>query len=286
MGEDTENSLGKLDPEKYEIDIDGLPREIVGPWALDKQALVRKYIDISKSARKKYIGLNNAGAAYIDLFCGPGRIRVNDSPGAMPGGPLVAFSEAKKLSPFTEIHIADANERLVRAATIRLERENAPVRSETGLASDTVSKVIAKLNPAGLHFAFLDPYNLQALPFSVLEKLARLRRIDILVHISAQDLQRNLRRNFDRENSPLDQFAPGWRGKVDFSSSDDLVIRGKILEHWRSLLKGLGMDTAEAGQLITGTGNQRLYWLALIAKNPLALEFWQKITDNKQQKLL
>jgi hypothetical protein len=58
-----------------------------------------------------------------------------------------------------------------------------------------------------------------------------------------------------------------------------LEIRGKIFEHWRMLLKGIGMDTAEAAELVSGSRNQPLYWLAFAARHSRALEFWEKIQN-------
>jgi three-Cys-motif partner protein len=127
--------------------------------------------------------------------------------------------------------------------------------------------------------AFLDPYNLRALPFDVLRKLAALERMDILVHVSIQDLQRNLRQYINEgEGSPLDAFAPGWRAKVDTTRQDNLV-RAKLYEHWRSLIAGLGMGTAEVAEKVSGPQNQPLYWLAFAARHQRALEFWEKIRD-------
>jgi hypothetical protein len=42
---------------------------------------------------------------------------------------------------------------------------------------------------------------------------AGLNRIDMLIHVSVHDLQRNLRRYANREDSTLDRFAPGWRDR-------------------------------------------------------------------------
>src|SRR5207249_4862096 len=84
----------------------------------------------------------------------------------MHGSPLAAWFEALRTNTgFTQVHIADADSRLVAATVERLRRENAPVYSETGPAEVTVDRIIPKLNKSGLHFAFLDPYNLGALPF-------------------------------------------------------------------------------------------------------------------------
>ena len=134
-----------------------------------------------------------------------------------------------------------------------------------------------QLDPYGLHFAFLDPFNLGSLAFEIIGKLATLQRIDLLLHVSAMDLQMNLRQYIARERSPLDAFAPGWRDAVDVRSADDNLIRGKVLEYWRTLLKSAGLTTAETHELVVGSGNQRLYWLAFAAKHELALEFWEKI---------
>lgn len=83
-------------PNKYETDEDGLPREIVGRWVEDKHARLQKYIGISRAVRKKFIGPGKAGATYIELYCGPGRVRVEGSPEVLPGSPLVAWGEAVK----------------------------------------------------------------------------------------------------------------------------------------------------------------------------------------------
>jgi hypothetical protein len=54
-----------------------------------------------------------------------------------------------------------------------------------GAAELTAREIVERLNPYGLHFAFLDPYNLDDLPFTVIESFSRLKRIDMLIHVSA-----------------------------------------------------------------------------------------------------
>jgi three-Cys-motif partner protein len=188
---------------------------------------------------------------------------------------------------FTQIHVADPNPRLLEAVDARLKRIHAPVFAESGPAKETVDRVISKLDSYALHFAFLDPYNLGALPFEVIRKLSGLKRMDILIHISIQDLQRNLQRYIEKQNSPLDIFAPGWRTHVDVSRPHEL-IRPKFLEYWRNLLKAEGMATTETAELVVGSKNQRLYLLAFAARHARALEFWEKIRGEagNQQPLL
>jgi three-Cys-motif partner protein len=83
-----------LDPDKYEPDEDGLPRELVGAWAKDKYLRLSKYVDISRSVRRGFIGAGKGGATYIELFSGPGRIRIRDTSEVTHGSPLVAWAEA------------------------------------------------------------------------------------------------------------------------------------------------------------------------------------------------
>lgn len=273
----------------YELDEDGYIREIVGPWVQDKHVRLARYIGISRSVRAKFIGKGKAGATFIDLYSGPGRVRVRGGTQAIHGSPLVAWYESiNGNSAFTQVHVADGNPQLSKAVDARLKRIDAPVYAEIGPAIETVDKIVPKLDPYALHFAFLDPYNLGDLPFDIIRKLAGLKRMDILIHVSIQDLQRNLQRYIENRNSPLDNFAPGWREHVDITRGPKLV-RAKILEYWRGLLKAEDMVTTETAELIVGSKNQRLYLLAFAARHARALEFWEKIrsvNDDPQLSLL
>jgi three-Cys-motif partner protein len=273
------NDFG-LDPKKYELDEDGFPRELVGAWVREKHERLKKYIDISRAVRRKFIGRGKAGATYIDLFCGPGRVRVEGTGEIMAGSPLIAWTQSvAHKTQFSAVYVSDANVTLSQSAASRLNALSAPVSVDTGLAEEVVERIIPRLNPYGLHFAFLDPFSLGALPFSVIHRLAMLERMDILIHVSTQDLNRNLKRYVKRTDSPLERFAPGWRNAVGDLGRSDVQIRGKIFEHWRTMLKGIGMETAEAAELISGSKKQPLYWLAFAARHRTALEFWEKIRN-------
>ena len=272
-------SPAPLDPEKYEQDEDGMLREIVGPWAREKHERVKRYSKISGAVRKKWYKRGRAGATYIELYCGTGRVRIDDTGEVAYGSPLVAWHESvADCSAFTQIHIADADQRLVHAAEHRLKATRAPVYVEVGTAAQTVDRVIAKLNKYALHFVFLDPYNLGSLPFEVIRKLATLERMDILIHVSVQDLNRNLRRYLGKKDSPLERFAPDWQVGLDVRRPDQ-YLRWKFMEHWRSLIKGEGMRTTEVAELVTAERKQPLYWLAFAARHDRALEFWEKIRN-------
>jgi len=176
-------------------------------------------VDITRATRRKWIQQSGC-ATYIDLFCGTGRAVIRGTSEKIDGSPLVAFKSARDGGvPFSEIHIADASEESCRAAESRLRALGASPIMHIGEAERTAREIVERLNPHGLHFAFLDPYKLEPLSFSVIETFARLKYIDILIHVSVHDLQRNLDLYAKLTDGPLDRFAPGWRASVDLKQS-------------------------------------------------------------------
>jgi len=176
-------------------DEDGLPLGDVGPWVQDKHSRLQRYIGISSSVRAKFIGPGKAGATYIDLYCGPARSLERTSSTFVDGSAIVAALTAEESGhPFSEIHIADVDPTAVRASAARLHARGitTPIYEYGGRAEDTVRQVKERLNRFALHVVFLDPFGLADLPFSVIHELSVLSRPDILVHVSAMDLQRNL----------------------------------------------------------------------------------------------
>jgi three-Cys-motif partner protein len=256
---------------------DGLPVTEVGEWALEKHDRLRRYIDIARGVRKAFVG--KAGATYIDLYSGPGRSRVHRTGQLILGSPLVAAHAAKVGgASFNEIFISDSDAVLVDAARIRLARDGFSSYTFAGRAEDTVAQIVPRLNPRGLHFAFLDPFKLDDLPFSVIEALAKLRRMDMLIHVSVLDLHRNLRLYLKEDGGPLDRVAPGWRAAIDEREADRHV-RKKFLDHWLKLIRSLDMQPSQGFELVSGSNNQPLYWLVLVARHNLAGQFWDKIRN-------
>ncbi len=174
---------------------DGLPAEEVGPWAKEKHRYLLRYVDICRATRAKYISSGRAGATYIDLFCGPGRAVVEGRGEWIDGSCVAAWKQSlASKTPFSTVYIADADEKRLGAAAERLRRVGAPVEVLNGSAIEAAHAVARCVNRAGLHFAFLDPYSFGALDFQIITDLAPLR-IDLLIHISQMDLQRNFDRN-------------------------------------------------------------------------------------------
>ena len=261
------------------LDDDGLPLDEVGPWAAEKHERLRKYVDICRAVRRKFI--QRCGAAtYIDLYCGSGRSKIRDTNEVIDGSPLVAFKCARDGGvPFSEIYIADADGERCRAAEKRIIDAGGLPIVEVGNAEVTARKIATRLNPYGFHFAFLDPNNLEDLPFSVIETLARFKHMDMLIHVSAQDLQRNLDSYAMASDSPLERFAPGWRTAINLKQSRP-ATRAAVVAYWASKIDAIGLPPSKRAPLVRArTKNQRLYWLVLVGRHERAREFWDKIQD-------
>lgn len=254
---------------------DGLPANDVGVWTTEKHNFLRLYIGISRAARRKYIGPKNAGATYIDLFCATGRARVRETGEWIDGSAVAAWKASVEGGvPFSKILISDADDEARSVCANRLKKLGAPVVEIPGDALKAAELVPQRINPHGLHFAFVDPYNLGALSFQIFSFLSSLKRIDMMVHVSAMDLQRNLEAN----PKIVEEFAPGWREHIDLSASQP-TLRANVISYWRDKVSALGTIPSAEMKLITGSKSQRLYWLLLVSKHELARRFWSKAID-------
>lgn len=264
---------------------DGLPAEYVGPWAIEKYNYLCRYVDISRGARGKFIGPGKAGATYLDLFCGPGRAKVRNGE-FTDGGCVAAWRKSVAGgAPFSQVFIADIDEVRLNAAAERLKQAGAPVTAFHGPALQTVESILKRLDPYGLHFAFLDPFSLGVLDFRIFQKLAKRKRMDILVHLSKMDLQRNLGRNLAADVSAFDAFAPGWKDAIDAAQGQQ-GIRVELINYWKTLVKNLGIAASAEMKLLKGEKDQHLYWLLLVASHTLAHRIWNTAANDDGQRRL
>src|SRR4051794_22657722 len=107
--------------DKYEIAEDGLRREIVGPWGPDKHHFLQYYVDASRAARITLGG----EPCFLDLFCGPGQVRVREEKAGMPGGAIAALhtsllAHRGQSAPFKRVMIGDLLAENVAACSTRI----------------------------------------------------------------------------------------------------------------------------------------------------------------------
>lgn len=262
---------------------DGMIADEVGSWAKEKHGCLSRYIDISRGVRKQWVSRGDSGTSYIDVFCGTGlsKIRRGDW---IDGGAVTAWKTSLEGgSPFTDVFIADRDSEKRKACAVRLRKLGAPVREINGDAIQAAKRISELVNPYGLHFAFIDPYSLEALDFQIINTLSALRHIDMLVHVSKMDLQRNAMANVKSKHLGFDAFAPGWRNAVNTAQPQN-KLRLDVFNYWRGLVANLGIWPSTEMKLITGGSNQPLYWLLMAAKHDLAGQFWKQVMDGTGQR--
>lgn len=252
----------------------------VGAWVPeDKHTYLAKYVEATRQARKKY-----ERRVYVDLFCGPGRIQVKGESRTRHGGAQIAWQHSQlDQAAFTECFIGDLSGDRASACERRLKALGAPVRSFVGPAEETVDQVIAALPIDALCLAYLDPYNLQFLSFSIIEKLAKLPRIDFAVHFSTMDLKRNVLMEFNPERARFDAAAPGWRDHIDPRS----FIRGDadeaFFDYWCSLIEGLGFKISKRMAPVRTDGNRTIYHLIFFSRHQLPNRIWGDVAQGRNR---
>jgi three-Cys-motif partner protein len=262
---------------------DGLPVMSIGSWSEEKHTALSRYIDSARKARVKW-----PYASFIDLFSGPGRVVNRDSKRITDGGVLSAWRMSQQGGvPFNELFIGDVDEESVLACEKRLVAAGASVRTYVGSASSTVEEVLAAL-PKGLHFAFLDPFSIEHLDFQIIRKLAARPNIDILIHFSVMDVQRNIGSDFKLSTSRLDAAAPGWRENLKLDAIPKHERVGAYLQYWEMLVSDLTrMQVAQSKQLFVNMNSGPLYRLIHLSRHPLAQKLWNTAArpSSRQQSL-
>lgn len=264
---------------KYEMDPDGMLRDIAGAWGKEKHNLLRAYVEITRAVRKDY-----RETAYIDLFCATGRTRWRDTDEVVDGSSLVASKAAAENGlPFRHVHVADINEGNLAACGARLRRAGITgVEEHHGPAVETVHQVVKSLDPWGLYIAFLDPFALGPLPFDVVRVLGKLKRMDLIIHISEQDMQRSAIGKHD--DDVLEAFAPGCLPAVHAAHSM-LEKKIAVLEQWKANLRDMSYKVRDDMTRVRGDQNQPLYWLAFASKSDLGKKLWGAISKSPQGSL-
>ena len=265
---------------KVEFDpVDGLMVDVVGPWASEKHQRLSEYIKLARGARANFVPpKGTGGASYIELFSASGRSLIEGTSTYIDGSPLVAYRAAHASGVrFSDLHFNDIDPIKTQALDTRIRALGGAAVVHNKPALDAIDDIVFALNPSGLHFAFLDPYNLEYLSFEIIEKLARFKHMDMLVHVSVQDLQRNLDR-YSVQGGALDKFAPGWRNRVNPNQANN-AFRAALMEYWLDEIRKLGTMPAHGVELVVGSKGQRLYWLMFVAAHDLAQKLWNAVRN-------
>jgi three-Cys-motif partner protein len=254
---------------------DGLPVQCLGPWSRDKHDYVRRYLTASGEARRRYLPPRGpGGAAFIDLFAGPGRGRLSTTGEMEDGSPLIALRQPV---PFTKLILCEMDTENLEA----LKQRTAAARVSTvlvpGDCNATIDQVAAETPKYGLNVGLVDPYNLEVLSFSTIGRLAAFQRMDLIVFFPIGEIRRNIERNRATYIEYLDRALGTNEWQPVVKTKRDVT---KLIGIFRRQLETRFGYTA--GQVRTAAirneKNVALYHLIFASKHSRGDAIWDSVT--------
>lgn len=267
----------KLKNENCEVPdpLDGLPDQSVGAWSRRKHARLSEYLQATWAARANYLEpKGRGGAAFVDLFAGPGRVRVWDSPTTEEGSSLIALGH--RPAPFTRVIMCELNADNARALRARTAADRRAIVIE-GDCNERVGDVVDLVPPHGLNLAFFDPFGAKTFHWQTLERLAAVRRMDLLIHFPTLTIKRNLFNDTAPEFHQTVTAMLGtdaWKQRVRKASEVHRLI--DVLQERLSAV-GYSERRVKTMQIVNDT-NGVLYHLVFASKDPLGTKLWESIS--------
>ena len=145
-----------------------------------------------------------------------------------------------------------------------------------------------------LNLAFLDPEGLEV-EWQTVEKLASLKRMDLIINFSTSGITRNAGQLVEREEDTIiDRFfgTRDWRSvyKQAYSGGNS-VVRRELIDFYLSRLKDMGyVQTRRQKNPEKEFKNQRniqIYTMIFASKHDLGIKFWNSaVQEVRQPKLM
>lgn len=254
----------------------------VGRWVPEEKHLyLTRYLNATREAQKKF-----KQRVLLDPFCGPGRIQVEGESFIRDGGSVAAYRQSVASgAPFTRVLVGDIDAERARANELRLVAAGASVQSFVGPANRTVDAMIEVVPFGALVLAYIDPYNLEYLSFSIIERLSKLKFVDFAVHFSLMDLTRNIDMELDPKRDRFDHALPGWRSAAPTDALSKSSLPGWFFDAWCKAVAELGFKISGQMPLITDGKGRSIYRLVFFSRHPLPDRIWNDIARSRNLNL-
>lgn len=244
----------------------------VGAWVPEqKHRLLCEYLNATRHAWAKW-----PSRVFIDPFAGPGRIQVKGESFTREGGAVRAWKTLSEAAPFTKILVGDIEPARASACESRLKALGAPVAAFVGPAAETATRMVKAVPQRSLCFAFLDPYNLEYLSFSIIQELANCK-VDLAINFSTMDLQRNAELEFDPQRARFDTVAPGWRSQPSVLSASKPNVKIAFFQYWCDLIRSLGFNHSKEMPLVKTDQGHAIYRMVFFARHTLPNRIWDDV---------
>ena len=257
------------DKPRYLIGSDGLPARSSGSWARTKHHYLHRYCDITtKALRKKFPG----GVVYLDAMAGPGLCIEEKTKAEFPGSPFVALDY-----PFSEYWLVEEDPELYAALKTRISNhpKEARIKLKNQNWTDLVTSGALKFGADTLVIAFVDPTGISQMPWSAVQALLHLPRVDVLATIQYRlGIVWNAKQ-YKRAKSmdtALDRFLDSSRWR-EWQDRDATEFGQMAID---AFISKVGDEGFKTGRQIPVGEDQALYRLALFSRHPLADKFWKE----------
>jgi three-Cys-motif partner protein len=200
------------------------------------------------------------------------------------GGTVLAWRTLSDVAPFTKVLVGDIDRERVTACESRLKAIGAPAQAFTGPAAETIHQMVAAVPPGSLCMAYIDPYNLQYLSFSILKALAPLK-VDLAINFSTMDLRRNVDVEIDPDRARFDEAAPGWRDHVEKRRTSRSGMSLEFFNYWRNLVSGLGFEYSEEMPFVFNDRGSPIYRMVFFARHDLPKRIWGDVARGPNMEL-
>jgi len=256
-------------------DEDGLPDQSVGAWSRRKHARLREYLAATRAVRARYLPpKGSGGACFVDLFAGPGRVRVRNCAQTEMGSSLIALEH--DAAPFTRVIMCDLEPDNVRALQARTAGDTRAHVLE-GDCNERIGDIVNLVPEFGLNLAFFDPFGAKVFHWETIARLASVKRMDLLIHFPTLTLKRNLFNETAPEFHRVVTAMLGtesWRTRVRKPSETAMLI-----DVLREQLTTLGYEAERVRTLqITNDSGGVLYHLLFASKDPRGTRIWESIS--------
>ena len=257
---------------------DRLPCSEVGAWAEDKYKLVGLYDRLFSTGMKNKWPTR----VYIDLYSGPGFVRVRNTGRMLTASPLLALGVP---DPFDKYIFCDSDPELLGALQSRVRRYSRTTDASfiCGDCNERIEEICANIPAFSpehgvLTFCFVDPFDI-SIKFSTVRRLSSYY-IDFLILLALHvDANRNVEHYLESGNLKVDEFLdlPDWRERWKVAKSQGGRFPRFLAEQYSGQMETLGYlrQPWERMKQVRSVGkNLPLYRLALFSRDKVAYQFW------------
>jgi len=260
---------------------DNLITPEVGLWAEYKYRLVWNYAKMFAASMKAKWDVR----AYIDLYAGAGRSRLENTKTIVPASPLLALNMPNK---FDKYIFCENDKEKMQTLKTRVGRDY-PDSNVSFIGADVnknIEEVISNIpkHHKGfkvLTFCFVDPFNVKNLNFQTIRKLSE-KYIDFLVLIpSGMDANRNISYYIDESNTAVEDFtgASGWRDEWRLEGAKWENFGFFFADLFCRQMRALNYSCEGLADMVHVRSTEKnlpLYHLAFFSRNELGKKFWKE----------